>query len=220
MTLQMLYVHWKTVRLGLLPFVLAAFGLPLMVAQQMSAWEDDVQTMAASDALAGAFVWAPGFPLLAAATGVLLALSAWNWDHKSNHVYALSLPVSRQRYAMLKFTGGVLLALIPASALVLGSLLAAVSVDAPPEVRAYPFQLAGHFFLGIVIVYSMLFALASGTIRTTVVVLSILVGIPILLSFGEVQAITGGPSVSFWVSQAFRYGPLRILFGNWMLFDV
>jgi hypothetical protein len=220
MTWQVLYVHWKAVRLAFIPFVLAAFGLPLLVAQQMSAWSDDVPTFATSDALSGAFVWAPYFPVLAAATGCLLALSAWNWDHKTNHVYALSLPVSRQRYAMLKFSGGVLLALIPVSALLLGSLVASVTVDTPAEIRAYPLQLAGHFLLATVLVYAMLFALASGTLRTTVIVLSLLVGVPIVLSMGQLRPLMGDFSLVEVLGNVLKYGPLRILFGGWMLFDV
>jgi hypothetical protein len=220
MTKQMLFVHWKAVRVALLPFVLAAFGLPLLVAQQMSGWRDDFPTLASSDALSGAFVWAPGFPLLAAATGILLALSAWNWDHRTNHVYALSLPVGRRRYAMLKFSGGVLLALIPTTTLLLGSVLAAASVEAAPEIRAYPLQLTAQFFLATLLVYSVLFALASGTIRTTVVVLSILVGVPTVLSMDQLRFLTGDMPISYWVGEAIRYGPFRILFGNWMLFDV
>ena len=220
MTLQMLYVHWKAVRVGLVPFVLAAFGLPLMVAQQMNAWRGDVPTMAALDALSGAYVWAPFFPGLAAAVGCVLALSAWNWDHKTNHVYALSLPISRRRYAMTKFSAGAVLALIPMGALLLGGTVASLIVDTPVEIRAYPLQLAGHFFLASVLVYAILFALASGTIRTTVILLSVLVGVPILLSMGALQPLIGDVPVARWVQQGLRYGPLRILFGRWMLFDV
>jgi hypothetical protein len=220
MTKQMLYVHWKAVRLGLMPFVLAAFALPLMVAREMSAWREDVPTLATSDALSGAYVWAPFFPMLAAAVGVLLALSAWNWDHKTNHVYALSLPVSRQRYAMTKFSAGVVLALVPMSALLVGSAIASSIVDTPAEVRAYPVQLAGHFLLATVLVYSILFSLASGTVRTTVIILSVFVGVPMLLSLGMLRPLIGDIPVSHWVVDGMRYGPLRILFGRWMLFDV
>ena len=220
MTLQMLYVHWKAVRLGLVPFVLAAFGLPLMVAQQMAGWRADEPTLAAHDALSGAQLWAPFFPMLAGAVGMLLALSAWNWDHKTNHVYALSLPISRQRYAMLKFSAGVALAIVPMVALLLGGLTASLMVETTSEVRAYPLQLAGHFFLATVLVYAILFALASGTIRTTVIVLGLLVGVPFLLSMGQLTPLVGYLPVSDWVENVVRYGPLRILFGSWMLFDV
>jgi hypothetical protein len=220
MTKQILYVHWKAVRLGLLPFVLAAFGLPLMVAQQMSVWRADAPTLSTSNALSGASLWAPFFPMLAAAVGCLLALSAWNWDHKTNHVYALSLPISRQRYAMTKFSAGVVLALIPVAALLVGGTLASAVVDAPAEVRAYPIQMAGHFFLASVLVYALLFSLAAGTIRTTVILLSVFVGIPMVLSMGALRPLIGDVPVSQWVAQVMRYGPLRILFGRWMLFDV
>ena len=33
MAAQMLFLHWKNVRLGLVPFVVCAFGLPLLALQ-------------------------------------------------------------------------------------------------------------------------------------------------------------------------------------------
>jgi hypothetical protein len=220
MTKQMLYVHWKAVRLGLLPFVLAAFGLPLVVANGLANSGPAIPTVSTSVALSGVEEWMPLFPILAASIGCLLALSAWNWDHKANHAYALSLPISRQRYAMMKFGAGCALAAIPVFALLLGSGVAMLAVDVPASLNVYPLQLAARFFFGITIVYAILFSLASGTIRTTVIVLSIFIGVPMLLSTGVFRPLLSDLPVSYWISQALRHGPFRVLFGNWMLFDV
>ena len=220
MTMQMLYIHWKAVRLGLLPFVLAAFGLPLLVARAMASRALAFPTDSTASALSGLMVWIGYFPVLAAVIGCLLALSAWNWDHKGNHVYALSLPISRNRYAVLKFSAGAVLALVPVAALLTGSIVAMFSVDLPVGLHAYPVQLAGRFLISILIVYAVVFALASGTIRTTVIVLSVLIAVPVVLSLGQLRPIFGDVSPEYWITQALLYGPFRVLFGSWMLFDV
>ena len=36
MARQILYLHWKAIRLGLLPLVIAAFGLPLLTIQGLA----------------------------------------------------------------------------------------------------------------------------------------------------------------------------------------
>jgi hypothetical protein len=220
MTLQTLYVHWKAARLGLLPATLAGFGLPLLVAQGLPHAELVLSATRTSDALAGTVYWTAFFPVLAALVGALLALSAWSWDHRGNHVYALSLPISRARYALLKFSAGALLALLPLVGVLTGSVLAIAAAHVPDGLHAYPLQLAGRFLTSTLIAYAVVFALAAGTIRTTVVVLTILIALPILLSMGQLRPYLGDASVSFWITQALHYGPFRIFFGNWALFDV
>jgi hypothetical protein len=220
MTLQTLYVHWKAVRLGLVPATLAAFGLPLLVAQGLPHAELVRSTTPTSDALAGTVYWTAFFPVLAALLGALLALSAWNWDHRGSHVYALSLPISRGRYALLKFSAGALLALLPLAGILMGSVLAIVASDVPDGLHAYPLPLAGRFLTSTLVAYAVVFALAAGTIRTTVIVLSVLIAVPTILSMGQLRPYLGDASVSFWITQALRFGPFRIFYGNWALFDV
>ena len=117
----MLYLHWKQVRWGLLPFAFAAYALPLLAVQGLgTAPGMEATTLEAYRIVGGFQVWLPVFPLLAAAVGMTLALSAWNWDHQLKHVYALSLPISRWRYAALKMGAGATLALVPTAALWFG----------------------------------------------------------------------------------------------------
>ena len=84
---QMLYVHWKGVKIGLLPFVLASFGLPLLAVQGISPSPQAGMgsTIQGAEMLYNLQVWVPFFPLLATVTGATLALSAWNWDHRAVH---------------------------------------------------------------------------------------------------------------------------------------
>ena len=116
----MLFVHWKQARLLLIPFVMAAFGLPLLQVQGLGPGPGgEAVTLSAVAIVSSYQIWLPVFPLFAAAVGAMLALTAWNWDHQHQHVYALSLPLARWEYAMLKMGAGVVLLLIPV-ALLLG----------------------------------------------------------------------------------------------------
>jgi hypothetical protein len=229
MATQMLFLHWKNVRMGLVPFVIAAFGLPLLALQGTGRPDGITDGFYASFLLGASRVWLPFFPVLAAATGVTLALSAWSWDHSGNHVYALSLPVSRARYTLLKFGGGALLALLPAGALLVGALLASSSISLPVGLQAYPLAVATRFFYSTLLVYAVCFSLAAGTIRTTVYVLTALVATLIAGDLVlQVAAMTlDRPelttiNVTQWAYELLTNwpGPFHILAGNWSLIDV
>ena len=141
---QILFTQWKSLRIGLIPFTLAAFGLPLLIVQGFggdhataASVRVDMQLLAS-----GSSVLAGLFPVLAAGLGFTAALNAWNWDHKGEHLYALSVPIERWRYSLYKMGSGVLLLLVPTSALWVGSLLATASLTLPAGLNAYPTLLA------------------------------------------------------------------------------
>lgn len=224
----MLSLHWKQIRFGLLPFILAAYGLPLIAVQGLgSAPGMDGPPLEAYRVLATYGVWAPMFPLLAAATGITLALSAWNWDHQLGHVYALSLPISRWRYAALKMGAGATLALIPAAAFWIGARVAVASISLPTGLHAYPNELAVRFLAGVLVCYALLFALAAGTVRTAVWVISGALALVLLATifssfilphFG----IVGRTQTLEWIVHVLGSapGPFRVFTGNWTLIDV
>lgn len=227
---QLLFVHWKGIRFGLLPFILLAFGIPLLVVQGLGTSPADPDTMAISarTVLRGIQAWTPLFPLLASVTGVVVALSAWTWDHKKEHVYPLSLPLERWRYVLMKMAAGAVLLAIPCFAFWLGSLLATSSLEIPVGLRAYPTAVALRFLITALLLYSLLFAMAAGTLKTTV---WILVGI-------GAAVVVGGTAVD-WVGEVFLPGlgtlslmewlldrllswpgPFEVITGSWMLVDV
>jgi len=223
----MLFIHWKQIRVALIPFVVASFGLPLVMVHWLGSSPGAQNGMMAYRIVTQSAQWSGLFPILAAAIGVTLALSAWNWDHQLGHVYALSLPVPRWTYAGLKMGAGAVLALLPATAFWIGALLASASVTLPPGLHAYPTLLAIRFFAAILLSYAILFAMAAGTVRTTVwVVTSIAL---LLIVAGLSRNLLASHFVVFqrmtpleWVVHALTSlpGPFRIFSGNWLLIDV
>lgn len=224
----MLYLHWKQIRVVLLPLVVASFALPLMAVEGLGASPGMTETsLNAYAVLSGLSVWLPVFPALAAIIGVMLALSAWNWDHRFGHVYALSLPLTRMEYALLKMGAGAVLTLLPAAAMWLGAHVAAAAVALPPGLHAYPNQLALRFLLATLIAYSVLFSMAAGTVKTSVwivggalalVVIS-LIGTDLLaLRFGVAERTDIVGTVIGWLLDA--PGPFEVFTGNWSLIDV
>jgi hypothetical protein len=223
----MLFVHWKQARLLLIPFVVAAFGLPLTLVQGLGAAAGEPASLDAYGIINSYQVWLPFFPFLAVGVGAVLALTAWNWDHQQNHVYALSLPLARWQYVMLKMGAGAALILLPAGALWLGAHVAAASITLPEGLRAYPNQLAFRFFLAVLLAYALFFAMASGTIKTTVWVLTgalavVVLGEVFAVAMGTTFAAWGEVSVSTEIAKWFvsAGGPFEVFTGNWTLIDV
>jgi hypothetical protein len=230
----MLFLHWKQVRLGLIPFMLAAFGLPLLVVQGLGSPGAVGQAGAATGTvmayrlLASYDFWTPFFPGLATGIGMILALTAWNWDHQLKHVYALSLPVPRWQYALLKMGAGAAIATLPAIALWAGALLASASVTLPSGLHAYPTALTLRFLAATLLAYSAFFAAAAGTVRTTLWIVSIVTA---FVLFGnlipDILATVGFESFArvdlvgtVWDAMASLPGPFEVFTGKWLLIDV
>lgn len=230
MSMQMLKLHWRAARWPMLPVLIAAFGLPLMAG--WSTWDSadgagTLEMMSAWSVIDGAAVWGLSFPVLAAVGGAVIGLCAWTWDHKHDHIYALSLPIARWKYVAIKFGGGTVLVAATTGVFALGAGLSSMLADLPMGLRAYPGSLSIHFFVATQTAFALLFALASGTIRTA----TIFIGAVIAL------AIAGQPTLDvlggFWAPIGTidlgqlahsllveNDGPLSIFSGNWMLFDV
>lgn len=222
-----LFMHWKQIRFGLIPIILASFALPLLAVEAFGGLDAATMDLSAYRQALGFNAWLPFFPMLAGSVGVTLALSAWNWDHQLKHVYALSLPIPRWRYAMLKMGAGAILALVPTAAFGLGCLVATMAVDLPNGLHAYPGALTLRFFLAALLAYAGVFALAAGTIRTTVVLVS---AVFLLLLFSEpiTSALvafnpdwSGGNVIEWVVTKSGQApGPFQVYTGNWSLIDV
>lgn len=221
---QMLFVHWKAARFLLLPLVVLAFGLPLLSVQGL-VQADSVEAMRYF--LDWPEIWAGFFPLLATVGGAMIALTAWTWDHQQDHVYALSLPLARWEYALLKMGAGMVLLVPFAAALWVGSLAASASVELPEGVRAYPHLLAGRFLMASVLVYGILFAMGGATIRTVMIVLSALAAFMVLGDIGADHLAGAFPvlddfdPMAWWVERMVTWpGPFEVFTGNWILIDV
>lgn len=225
---QILFTQWKSLRIGMIPFVIAAFGLPIMAVQGFGG-DHSASTSVMLDMqllFQGWQAWLPIFPALAVTVGMVTALNAWNWDHKGEHLYSLSMPIHRWQYALYKMGAGALLLLLPAVGMWLGALTASASLSLPEGLNTYPTLLSVRFLVAGLIAYSCMFALASGTIKTTVIIFSSIFGGILVLALASdlmVVAIPGWEwSVNVFIERALMEwpGPLQVFSGNWTLIDV
>ena len=215
-----LTMQWSRVRLAVILLALASFGLPAVIAGQRyidatDAWARTQHLLDSAEYLGRLF------PVLALLVGLLLGVAAWSDDQRMGHVYALSLPVSRERYVLLRFGAAGLLLMLPLAALLVGTLLATVSVTLPPGVNAYPLTLTARFGLAAITTYSVFFSLSIATRRAARLIALLLV----LLVMGELLAYmlsSNGFSLIETVLNGITSwpSPFALLTGRWALFDV
>ena len=82
------------------------------------------------------------YGMMAFVTGMIAAGGAWNGDSTSNYVYAMTLPVPRWHFVMLRFGAGASILLAVAIVVWIGALLATTVVSMPPTLHRYPSALA------------------------------------------------------------------------------
>lgn len=224
---QTVHLQWKVTRWALVPFIVLGFGLPLMALRSADAMAGRHGFAAGMAFLGGQQMFVGVFPLAAATLGITVGLAAWSYDHRSNHVYPLSLPIGRWEYALLKFVAGLPLLLVPAAAVLLGVLLGLWTIDVPEGLHAYPFAFAFRFVLLATVVYAATFAIASATMRTAIGVLStflvFLIGGTLVVGFareslGMEDLIT---PIELMEAALLEWpGPFHVAGGNWMIVDV
>lgn len=208
-----LVTQWKWTRAVALAGTVVAFALPLFVyasAREQASLRDFIEVMQR---------WGGAYALLATALGLFFALTAWQQDHATRHIYALSLPVSRARYAGMRLGAGFVFLLAPIVALLLGALVVSIT-GVPTGLQAYPIALTLRFAFATFVAYAIFFAIASATARTAAVILIVIGGVMftqyLILTIGSGIDIIE-PIVEFIFV---RPGILSIFSGRWMLVDV
>ncbi len=228
---QILFTQWKSVRSGLIPIAIASFGLPLLAVQDLTlprdlSAADPIRALQAELIFETWQIWLPFFPILAAIVGVVFAINAWSGDHTAGHIYSLALPLPRWKYVLWKMGAGALLLLVPVAFLSAGSLVAVGSLDLAEGLHAYPLLFTQRFLMASLLAYAGVFAMASGTTRTMVIMISVFLSV-----------IFGGQLLTYYLSEllpSFDWqlgdwlarvmvewpGPFEVYFGNWNLIDV
>jgi hypothetical protein len=210
----MLMAQWKWTRLLLLPAVVVGFALPILLVQHWDSSEASWYVIRESAA------WGVWFAAFAGAVGLLVGTSAWMSDHRGGHVYALSLPVERWRYVLLRYGSGALLLVAPILSMWIGALLATASVELQVGLNAYPNSLALRFALATFVSYSIFFAISSATSRTAGYILTVIGGVVIaelLLNAVGAPAQLIDPLLNGVLNWP---GPLEVFTGRWLLIDV
>lgn len=214
----MLGLQWKWARIVVIAAAVFGFAIPLLAVQGATDSSGDPRTV--SQLLVTIQSVGVFFPLLAAASGLLLAISAWAADHAGRHVYALSLPVPRWRLVLLRYGAGLLLLLAPVAGVWVGSLVAVAGAEIPQGLHVYPHLITLRFILCALVAFSVFFAISAGTSRTAGVILICLLSVVIL------QLVFSALNVEFnllaWIiNRLFIWpGPLEIYTGRWSLIDV
>ena len=213
-----LFTQWTWARSLLLVCTLAAFAIPVVSVHSGDLTGVDsysVRTYLIS--LQGMGV---AYPVLAGILGLVLAVTAWGPDHRGRHVYALTLPIPRWRYALLRFSAGLVLLALPVVALWISALIASATAKLPVGLTTYPSGLAARFALAAVVSYAVFSAVSAGTSRTAAYILgaiAVLLVTQLMFAFtgSEIDVITPALNAIFiWP------GPLAVFSGRWMLIDV
>src|SRR5881628_3117494 len=197
-----LYSQWKWSRLIVALGTVAGFVLPLVSLQ--GAARADRSPLEAEALLHAVQSWGTLYPLLATALGLLVAIATWAPDHRGRHVHALSLPVPRWRYVLLRFGAGAALLAAPVIAVTAGALLAAWGATIPAGLQGYPVALAIRFALAVLVAYAVFFAVSAGTARTAGIMLGLIGGVIL------VQIIAGVANLDLHL-----FGKLQIVVLNW-----
>ena len=219
MFLQVLKAQWMQTRQVVVTFVVLAFAAPLTSVYYGSGLSSsDIGKVAgwlqASESLGVAI------PIVALFLGVFVGMAAWTADHAGRHVYALSMPVTRAHFVLLRFGAGLALLLPPVLAMGLGPMVASMAVDLPVGLHAYPLQLTARFALASLACFAIFFSISIATKRALLLTLGAIGGV--LLADLLLKALGNEVSVTDTVLQLLTRwpGPLSILVGRWALFDV
>lgn len=213
-------IQWKASATAVALLAALGFIVPLLTVQQAGfsagdrrGW--DLIVMLSTVESAGTL-----FPVLAVILGLALAVGAWSADHQADHVYALTLPVPRWHYVLLRFGAGLVLIVPVTAAVGAGCAVALASLDLPEGLRGYGGAITLRFTLAAVVSYAATFVLAAGTKRTVAGVLAVVV---LLIALGLTLGTFGvSPAL---IEQALnslfrRPGPFEVLMGPWALIGV
>lgn len=213
-----LYTQWKWSRLIVVLGSVAGFAIPLLSLQ--GAARADRGALQAQELLRSVQSWGTLYPLLATALGLLIAIAAWAADHHGRHVHALTLPLPRWRYVLLRFAAGLALLVAPIAAVLIGASLAVLFATVPPGLQGYPFALAVRFALAVLVAFAIFFAISAGTTRTAGIVLGAIGAVVLVQVIASMANIGLDLFAIAQVLLAQGIGPLAVFTGRWMLVDV
>ena len=214
----LLYSQWKWARIIIVLGTVGGFALPVLSLQ--GAARADRGALQAQDLLRAVQSWGTLYPLLAAALGLLVAITTWAADHRGRHVHALTLPLPRWRYVLLRFAAGMTLLAAPIVAVLMGAVLAAVMATIPAGLQAYPIALALRFALAVLVAYAVFFAISAGTARTAGIILGAIATVVLVQLVASIANLQLDLISTMQVVLLQGLGPLAVFTGRWMLVDV
>lgn len=213
----MLWSQWRESRLAMVVLAGIAGAVPLLSLRGAGAVTDPWSSW---DLLRATAQWGAAYPILALTAALALAVGAWWPDHRTKHVYALTLPISRVRYLLLRYGAGLTLMLAIAGVLAVSTLVATMRVSLPPLLHAYPAGITIRFFLAGVSAYTILFALNGLTPRMARIIAAAFLLLVLLSIAGDLASLGWNPLAGVVDALLSPYSPLAIFRARWMLIDV
>jgi hypothetical protein len=213
-----LYSQWKWSRLIVVVGTVASFALPVISMQGATA--SDRGPLQTQELLRAVQSWGTLYPVLAAALGLLVAIATWAADHRGRHIHALTLPIPRWRYVLLRFGAGVTLLAGPVLAVLLGAVLATAMATIPPGLQGYPIALALRFAIAVLVAYAVFFAVSSGTARTAGVILGAIGALVLIQILANLANLELNLLALLQMVILNWPGPFAVFTGRWMLVDV
>jgi hypothetical protein len=212
-----LRTQWKWTRgAALLGFVLG-FAIPLL---SLFSLRSNEVGMTASSVVREMQQYGILYAVLAGAAGLSCAMLSWGHDHRGRHVYALSLPITRTRYAAMRLGAGGLFLLVPAIGVLLGSLIGVATADIPTGLHAYPLSLTLRFLLASFVAYAIISAISAASTRASAYILGGIAAVVVVLFILSTAGV--GQELISWTGEALfaERGLLSVFTGGWMLIDV
>jgi hypothetical protein len=213
-----LFSQWKWSRLIVALGTVAGFALPIISLQ--GAASAGRNALEAEELLRAVRSWGTLYPVLAAALGVLVAMATWAPDHRGRHVLALSLPLPRWRYVLLRFASGITVLAAPIVAVLVGALLATWTATLPSGLQGYPVALGLRFALAVLLAYAVFFAVSAGTARTAGIILAVIGALMVVQIVASVANVDLNLLGTMQLAVLNWPGPLAVFTGRWMLVDV
>ena len=209
--------QWRESRLAVYLLAGVAFTAPFL---SLRGARTDTDPWTAWNLLGAAARWSAAYPVIALAAALALAAGSWWPDHRTKHVYALTLPVARTRYLSFRFLAGLVLLLAIGAVLGLGAVLATGRVSLPPLLHAYPVGLALRFCLAGLSAYTLLFALSGLTPRMARLIAAACCLLVIVAVAADLLGRAWNPIAAVVDALIGPYSPLAVFRARWMLIDV
>ncbi len=209
--------QWRESRLAVV--LLAGIALVVPLLSLRGAWSV-ADPWTSWNLLRATAQWGAAYPIIALTAAMVLATAAWWPDNRARHVYALTLPIARGHYILLRYGAGLTLLLAIAAMLALGSCIATARLTLPPLLHAYPAAITVRFFAAGLSAYTLLFALNGLTQRTARILVALFLFLVIATLLGDLVSLGWSPMGAVVDALFSPYSPLSIFRSRWMLIDV
>lgn len=215
---QALVTQWKWMRALIIGLAVIGLLVPLVGLGRGHGFNfasDDVRELLRHVESVGWFIG-----ILAAFTGSFVAINTWTNDHAGQFIYAMSLPVPRWHYVLLRYGAGAALLVPVTIAVGIGVTLTLSLSTLPPSVQSYGSLLVVRFFLASLLVYTITFALSSPAPRIAAFVGLALFALVLVGMSLEIAGQSSSMVDRFFAGLFSVNGPFGIFFGRWVIIDV